>query len=153
MCLASGCNGVHQTEKLHVQTDSLTVYHWILNALSGKVRLKTKASSEMLIRDVLTRSRHWLMNIVLPWTSNLSGQSVTGPTLLSPAYIHATVCVCDATQPSRTNPFTTGPRTLSRRYPDLAILSSHLTNRTYLRAHSQAEVTPQNAFSPDATTK
>ena len=37
-------------KKLHVRTDSLTVYHWILNALSGKVRLKTKASSEMLIR-------------------------------------------------------------------------------------------------------
>ena len=35
---------------LHVRTDSLTVYHWMLNALSGKVRLKTKASSEMLIR-------------------------------------------------------------------------------------------------------
>ena len=37
-------------KKLHVRTDSLTVYHWILNALSGKVRLKTKASREMLIR-------------------------------------------------------------------------------------------------------
>ena len=37
-------------KKLHVRTDSLTVYHWILNALRGKVRLKTKASSEMLIR-------------------------------------------------------------------------------------------------------
>ena len=35
---------------LYVRTDSLTVYHWILNALSRKVRLKTKASSEMLIR-------------------------------------------------------------------------------------------------------
>ena len=35
---------------LHVRTHSLTVYHWILNALGGKVRLKTKASSEMLIR-------------------------------------------------------------------------------------------------------
>ena len=35
---------------LHVRTDSLTVYHWISNALSGKVRLKTKASSGMLIR-------------------------------------------------------------------------------------------------------
>ena len=33
------------------------------------------------------------------------------------------------------------------------ILSSHLIDRTYLRAHSQAEVTLQNAFSPDATTK
>ena len=31
-------------------TDSLTVYHWILNALSGNVHLKTKASSEMLNR-------------------------------------------------------------------------------------------------------
>ena len=37
-------------KKLHVRTDSLTVYHWISNALSGKVRLKTKASSETLIR-------------------------------------------------------------------------------------------------------
>ena len=35
---------------LHVRTDSLTVYHWILNTLNGKVRLKTKASIEMLIR-------------------------------------------------------------------------------------------------------
>ena len=33
-----------------MRTYSLTVYHWILNALSGKVRLKNKASSEMLIR-------------------------------------------------------------------------------------------------------
>ena len=37
-------------KKLHVRTDSLTVHHRISNALSGKVRLKTKASSEMLIR-------------------------------------------------------------------------------------------------------
>ena len=37
-------------KKLHLRTDSLAVYHWISNALSGKVRLKTKASSEMLIR-------------------------------------------------------------------------------------------------------
>ena len=33
-----------------MRTDSLTVYHLISNALSGKVRLKTKASSEILIR-------------------------------------------------------------------------------------------------------
>ena len=39
-----------ELKKLHVRTDSLTVYHWILNAFSGKVRLKTNASSEMLIR-------------------------------------------------------------------------------------------------------
>ena len=37
-------------KKLHVRTDYLTVYHWIFNALSGKSRWKTKASSEMLIR-------------------------------------------------------------------------------------------------------
>ena len=42
---------------LHVRTDSLTVYHWILNALSGKVRLKTKASSEMLIRRRVDTSK------------------------------------------------------------------------------------------------
>ena len=36
--------------KLHVRTDSLTVYRWTLNALTGNFRLKTKASSEMLIR-------------------------------------------------------------------------------------------------------
>ena len=37
-------------KKLNVQTDFLTVYHCILNDLSGKVCLKTKTSSEMLIR-------------------------------------------------------------------------------------------------------
>ena len=37
-------------KKLHIRTDSVTVYQWISNALSGVVRLKTKASSEMLIR-------------------------------------------------------------------------------------------------------
>ena len=37
-------------KKIHLMTDSRTVYHWILNTLSGKMRLKTKASSEMLIR-------------------------------------------------------------------------------------------------------
>ena len=34
-------------KKLHVRTDYLTVYIWILNDLGGKVRLKTKASSEI----------------------------------------------------------------------------------------------------------
>ena len=48
-------NGVNvalawKLKTLHVRTDSLTICHWIWNALSGKVRLKTKASSEMLIR-------------------------------------------------------------------------------------------------------
>lgn len=35
---------------LHIKTDSSTVYHWVSDALSGKARLRTKASSEMLIR-------------------------------------------------------------------------------------------------------
>ena len=61
-------------KKLHLRNDCLTVYHGILNGLSGKVRLKTKASSEMLnLRHVDT--------IKAPWTSNLSGQSVTGSML------------------------------------------------------------------------
>lgn len=37
-------------QELHLKTDSLTVFHWISDALSGKARLKTRASSEMLIR-------------------------------------------------------------------------------------------------------
>ena len=37
-------------KKLNMRTYCLTVYHWILIALSGKVRLKTKDSSENLIR-------------------------------------------------------------------------------------------------------
>ena len=41
---------VWKLKTLHVRTDSLTVYHWISDALSGKARLRTKASSEMLIR-------------------------------------------------------------------------------------------------------
>ena len=41
---------VWKLKTLHVRTDSLTVYHWIADALSGKARLRTKASSEMLIR-------------------------------------------------------------------------------------------------------
>ena len=52
-------------KKLHVRIDSLAVYHWILNALSRKVSLKTEASSEMLIRR--------RVDTVLLWTSNLSG--------------------------------------------------------------------------------
>ena len=36
--------------KIRLLTDSRTVYHWISDALSGRARLKTKASSEMLIR-------------------------------------------------------------------------------------------------------
>ena len=36
--------------QIRLRTDSRTVFHWISDALSGRARLKTKASSEMLIR-------------------------------------------------------------------------------------------------------
>ena len=39
-----------QMKILHLRTDSLTVFHWISDTLRGKARLRTKASSEMLIR-------------------------------------------------------------------------------------------------------
>ena len=37
-------------KQIRLLTDSRTVYHWVTDALSGRARLKTKASSEMLIR-------------------------------------------------------------------------------------------------------
>ena len=37
-------------KKLRLCTDSLTVYHWVSDTLTGRARVKTKASSEMLIR-------------------------------------------------------------------------------------------------------
>ena len=39
---------------LHVQTDSLCVYHWVSDTLSGKARVQTKAASKMLIRRQLS---------------------------------------------------------------------------------------------------
>ena len=39
---------------LHVRTDSLCVYHWVSDTLSGKARVRTKAASEMLIRRRLS---------------------------------------------------------------------------------------------------
>ena len=37
-------------KKIHLKTDSSTVYRWLKDVLTGKARLKTKAASEMLIR-------------------------------------------------------------------------------------------------------
>ena len=39
-----------KVRKLHRHTDSLCVYHWISDTLTGKARVRTKAASEMLIR-------------------------------------------------------------------------------------------------------
>jgi len=36
--------------QLYLCTDSLTAYHWVSDTLTGRARVKTKASSEMLIR-------------------------------------------------------------------------------------------------------
>ena len=41
-------------KKLHLCTDSLTVYHWVSDTLTGRARVKTKASSEMLICRLLS---------------------------------------------------------------------------------------------------
>ena len=37
-------------ESLDLRTDSVSVHHWISDALSGRARLRTKAQSELLIR-------------------------------------------------------------------------------------------------------
>ena len=42
-----------QARVLHIVTDSVCMHQWITDALSGKARLTTKASSEMLIRRQL----------------------------------------------------------------------------------------------------
>jgi ribonuclease HI len=58
-------------KKLHLRTDSQTVFHWVSDALSGKSRLKTKATGEMLIRrrigiiTSLTKEYHLDVNVTL----------------------------------------------------------------------------------------
>ena len=39
---------------LNVKVESVCVYHWILDTLIGKVHVRTKAASEMLIRRQLS---------------------------------------------------------------------------------------------------
>ena len=39
---------------LHVRTHFLCMYHWVLDTLSGKARVQTKAASKMLIRRLST---------------------------------------------------------------------------------------------------
>ena len=47
--------------KLCIHTDSLCVYHWISDTLTGKARVRTKAASEMLIRRRLETIRKLVM--------------------------------------------------------------------------------------------
>lgn len=42
-----------QAEVVHLYTDSLCVYHWLTNILTGKVRVRTKVASEKLVRRKL----------------------------------------------------------------------------------------------------
>ena len=46
-----------KVRKLHIHTDSLCVYHWISDTLTGKAMVRTKAASEMLIRRRLETIR------------------------------------------------------------------------------------------------
>ncbi|KFD67960.1 hypothetical protein M514_02849 [Trichuris suis] len=39
-----------QTKDIELMTDSLTVHRWLNGSVSGRMRVKTKAASEMLIR-------------------------------------------------------------------------------------------------------
>lgn len=47
-----------QMKKLTLMTDSRTMYHWLVGSMTGESRLKTKASSEMLIRRRLETFRN-----------------------------------------------------------------------------------------------
>ena len=61
------------TRTIRLLTDSRTVFHWIKDALSGRARLKTKASSEMLIR----RRVSLLTALVTEYQLNVSVEFVT----------------------------------------------------------------------------
>ena len=53
-------------------TDSMTVFHWLSDALSGKARLKTKAASELLIR----RRLETIKNIISEYGLEVEVRSV-----------------------------------------------------------------------------
>lgn len=46
-----------KVKELCLHTDSLCVYHWIVDTLTGKARVRTKAATEMLIRRRLETLR------------------------------------------------------------------------------------------------
>ena len=50
-----------KVRKLRIHTDSLCIYHWISDTLTGKARVRTKAASEMLIRLRLETIRKLVM--------------------------------------------------------------------------------------------
>lgn len=40
-----------QSKTLHLKTDSICVYHWVSDTLTGRARVHTKVANEMLIRS------------------------------------------------------------------------------------------------------
>ena len=54
-----------QGKVLHVKTDSVCVYHWISDTLTGKVRVCNKAASELLIRRRLSTLKELVKEYVL----------------------------------------------------------------------------------------
>ena len=39
---------------VHLHTDSVSVYYWLTDALTGRARVRTKAASKILVRRKLT---------------------------------------------------------------------------------------------------
>ena len=62
-----------KAKKIRLLTDSRTVYHWIYDAISGRARLRTEATSEMLIRRRLAL----LTALVAEYGLSISIQYVT----------------------------------------------------------------------------
>ena len=42
-----------QARTVHLHTDSMCIYHWLTDALMGRVLVRTKAANEMLVRRML----------------------------------------------------------------------------------------------------
>ena len=68
-----------QSRVLHIKTDSACIYHWVSDTLTGRVRVRTKVASEMLIRRQLNTLKdlveeyHLTVDVTLvPSTLNLA---------------------------------------------------------------------------------
>lgn len=63
---------IGQARVIHVNTDSLYVYHWVTKTLTGKARLNTKNTIEILLKNVAEHTnfidkgiQHFLVDITL----------------------------------------------------------------------------------------
>lgn len=73
-----------KAKKVVLMTDSKTLHHWMMDAVSRKSRLKTKATSEMLIRrclqtikDVISQCGQSLEIRFITSSENALGRRVT----------------------------------------------------------------------------